>query len=212
MPAGKAPNGSSPSRPRARIPRSSVRLPECGFTLDGRTCRKRGDHFCQPRANHAVAFCQELCRHTKDRWARTPFILSTWQRRDIVAPLFGEVVWDEEWDCYVRRYRIAWIEVARKNGKSELLAFIALYLLVADGVEGAEIYGCAMDRGQAAKVFDVAARMVKLSPVLSARLVVKDHIKRIIDEQTGSYYEVVAARTPPATSGTTRTASCSTRF
>lgn len=94
---------------------------------------------------------------------------------------------------YVRRYRIAWIEVARKNGKSELLVFIALYLLVADGVEGAEIYGCAMDRGQAAKVFDVAARMVKLSPVLSARLVVKDHIKRIIDEQTGSYYEVVAA-------------------
>lgn len=60
-------------------------------------------------------------------------------------------------------------------------------------MEGAEIYGCAMDRAQAAKMFDVAARMVKLSPVLSARLVVKDHIKRIIDEQTGSFYEVVAA-------------------
>jgi phage terminase large subunit-like protein len=180
---GRVPSGSS----------RSPRLPVCGFTLDGRTCRKRGDHFCRPRAAHAVAFCQELCVHTKDKWARTPFVLAVWQRREIVEPLFGEVVWDPEWESYVRRFRIGWIEVARKNGKSELLAFIALYLLVADGVEGAEIYGCAIDRGQAAKVFDVAARMVKLSPVLSARLVVKDHIKRIIDERTGSYYEVVSA-------------------
>jgi phage terminase large subunit-like protein len=60
-------------------------------------------------------------------------------------------------------------------------------------VEGAEIYGCAIDRAQASKVFDVAARTVRLSPVLSARLVAKDHIKRISDESTGSYYEVVAA-------------------
>ncbi|MEV0083339.1 terminase large subunit [Saccharopolyspora sp. NPDC050642] len=104
----------------------------------------------------------------------------------MIEPLFGEVAWDPEWESYVRRYQIGWIELARKNGKSELLAFIALYLLVGDGVEGAEIYGCAMDRGQAAKVFDVAARMVKLSPVLSSRLVVKDHIKRILDERTGS--------------------------
>jgi len=140
-----------------------------------------------------VAFCHELCRHTKDKWARRPFILATWQRADIIEPLFGTVVWDPEWESYVRQFQIAWIEVARKNGKSELLAFIALYLLVADGVEGAEIYGCAIDRAQASKVFDVAARMVRLSPVLSARLVVKDHIKRIIDDQTGSYYEVVAA-------------------
>ncbi|MEV5543948.1 hypothetical protein AB0L13_44780 [Saccharopolyspora shandongensis] len=90
-------------------------------------------------------------------------------------------------------------------GKSELLAFIALYLLACDGVEGAEIYGCAMDRGQAAKVFDVAAQRVKLSPVLFSRLVVKDHIKRIIDERTGSYYEVVAADAA-GNLGTTRTA------
>ncbi|MBB5154971.1 terminase large subunit domain-containing protein [Saccharopolyspora phatthalungensis] len=170
-----------------------TRLPECGFTLDGKSCRKRGNHFCRQRAAHAVAFCAELCVHTKDKWARRPFVLSTWQRSDIIEPLFGEVTWDPEWESYVRRYQIGWIELARKNGKSELLAFIALYLLVGDDVEGAEIYGCAMDRGQAAKVFDVAARMVKLSPVLSARLVVKDHIKRIIDERTGSYYEVVAA-------------------
>ncbi|MGW1681798.1 terminase large subunit domain-containing protein [Saccharopolyspora sp. NPDC002376] len=139
-----------------------------------------------------MAFCAELCVHTKDKWARRPFVLADWQRRNIIEPLFGEVAWDPEWESYVCRYQIGWIELARKNGKSELLAVIALHLLVGDGVEGAEIYGRAMDRGQAAKVFDVAARMVKLSPTLSARLIVKDHIKRSIDERTGSYYEVVA--------------------
>ncbi|WP_345033328.1 terminase large subunit domain-containing protein [Kutzneria kofuensis] len=85
------------------------------------------------------------------------------------------------------------MELARKNGKSELLAFIALYLLMADGVEGAEIYGCALDKPQARKVFDVAARMVRLSPVLSRRLRVIGHAARIVDDKTGSYYEIVAA-------------------
>lgn len=143
--------------PRGSSPRQS-RLPVCGWTFDGRRCRKRGDHLCRPRAEHAQAFCEEICVHTKDKWARQPFILARWQREDIVHPLFGRVRWDKEAGQYVRRYRIAWIEIARKNGKSELLAFIALYLLVADGTYGAEVYGCARDRDQARKVWDVAER------------------------------------------------------
>jgi phage terminase large subunit-like protein len=168
-------------------------LPVCGRVFDGQTCRLRGAHFCAPRADHAVAFAQEICVHTKDRWARKAFVLADWQREDIVKPLFGTVRWDVEWECYIRTFRIGWIELARKNGKSELLAFIALYLLVADGVEGAEIYGCALDKAQARKVFDVAARMVRLSPTLSKRLRVIEHQARIVDEKTGSYYEVVAS-------------------
>ncbi|MER6665717.1 terminase TerL endonuclease subunit [Amycolatopsis japonica] len=131
--------------------------------------------------------------HTKDRWARTPFILADWQRDDIVRPLFGEVRWDPEWQTYVRRYRSGWIELARKNGKSELLAFVALYMLVGDGVESAEVYGAARDKDQARLVFNVAARMVALSPVLSRRLRVVEHAARIVDEKTNSVYQVVAA-------------------
>jgi phage terminase large subunit-like protein len=168
-------------------------LPVCGRTFDGRTCRKRGEHLCKPRADHAQAFAEEICVHTKDRWARRPFILADWQRDDIVRPLFGEVRWDDEAECYVRRFRIAWIELARKNGKSELLAFVALYLLVGDGVESAEVYGCARDTDQAKLVFNVAARMVRLSPVLSKRLRVIEHSARIVDEKTNSVYAVVPA-------------------
>ncbi|MCX2950854.1 terminase large subunit [Lentzea sp. NEAU-D7] len=183
-------NASSRKNPSTTT-KAPPRLPVCGREFDGSRCRKRGTHFCTPRADHAQAFAEEICVHTKDRWARKPFILAPWQRDDIVRPLFGEVRWDTESGSYVRRYRIAWIEIARKNGKSELLAFIALYMLVGDGVESAEIYGCARDTEQARLVFNVAARMVALSPVLSRRLRVVEHSARIVDERTNSVYVVV---------------------
>jgi phage terminase large subunit-like protein len=175
------------------MPPRSRRAPECGRTFDGDTCTQRGEHVCQPRASHVAAFFEEILVHTKGRWARTPFRLHKWQLEEIMKPLFATVVWSEEFQRYIRRYRLAWIEVARKNGKSELLAGIALYLLVADDEEGAEIYGCAVDRDQARKVYDVAERMVQLSPLLTARLKINKQAKRIYDVQTGSYYEVVAA-------------------
>lgn len=167
--------------------------PVCGKTFDGQSCEQRGEHLCQSRVDHVAAFFAEILVHTKGRWSRTPFRLHDWQLDEIMAPIFGTVVWSEEFGRYVRRYRIAWIEVARKNGKSELLAGIALYLLVADDEEGAEIYGCANDRDQARKVYDVAERMVHLSPLLSSRLKINKQSKRIYDIQTGSYYEVSAA-------------------
>lgn len=172
---------------------SSADVPVCGRTLDGLVCEERGDHFCEPRAQHAAKFFSEILVHTKGTWARRRFELSSWQDAEIIRPIFGPVRWSDEFDMYVRVIRIVWIELARKNGKSEVLAGIALYLLLADGEDGAEIYGAALDRDQARKVFDVAARMVQLSPVLSRRLVVKKHEKRIVDEKTGSYYEVIAA-------------------
>jgi phage terminase large subunit-like protein len=134
-------------------------VPPCGRTFDDVECTQTGDHICEPRVLHVAAFFSEILVHTKGRWARTPFRLSTWQLDDIIRPLFGRVVWAPEFDTYIRQYRIAWIEVARKNGKSELLAGIVLYLLVADDEEGAEVYGAAADRDQARKVYDVAERL-----------------------------------------------------
>ena len=177
----------------ARARNDSSARPVCGHTLDGKTCRKRGDHFCVSRANHAQAFFEEVLVHTKGRYARRKFLLARWQREDIIRPIFGTVVWSEEFGEYVRRYLVVWIELARKNGKSELLAGIMLYLLVADGEESAELYGCARDRDQASLVFDVAMRMVQLSPVLSKILTIRAHLKRIIYAARNSFYQVIAA-------------------
>jgi phage terminase large subunit-like protein len=146
-----------------------------------------------PRARRVIDVFAELLVHTKGRWARSPFLLTPWQRRDIVVPLFGTVEWSTEAQRWVRVYWLAWLEMARKNGKSELLAGFGLVLLCADDEEGAEIYGCACDRDQARKVFDVAERMVELSPVLSKRLRIFQQTKRIVDHKTGSYYEIVSS-------------------
>jgi phage terminase large subunit-like protein len=170
---------------------TSGELPPCD-TAHGK-CSERGDHLCRPRVAWVLGFFAEL-RHTKGRWARQRFVLADWQARDIVGPLLGTVRYDAAAGRYVRRYRIAWIELARKNGKSELLAGIALYLLCADDEAGAEVYGCACDRDQARKVFDVAARMVELLPPSDRRhLRIIQQAKRIVHQRTGSYYEIVAA-------------------
>lgn len=171
----------------------SVSFPECGHTFDGSTCGESGPHLCLPRAEHCRAFFHEVLVHTKGRYARKPFVLTEWQWGEIIRPLFGRVVWSAEHECYVRQYRIAWIEIARKNGKTELLAGIMLYLLVGDGEESAELYGVARNREQAALAFDVAAQMVLLSPLLSKRLEVKKHNRRIVDPKHNGVYAVIAA-------------------
>ena len=70
----------------------------------------------------------------------------------------------------LRRFRTAYCAVPSKNGKSTLSAGISLYLLVADGEQGAEIYSAATTRDQARIVFDEAKRMVGSSPALQRRV------------------------------------------
>ena len=86
-----------------------------------------------------------------------------------------------------------YFEEPRKNGKSELAAAIALYLLTADGEGGAEIYSCAADREQASIVFRIAADMVRQDEDLSSLCKIVDHSKRIIVKSTGSLYQAISA-------------------
>lgn len=145
------------------------------------------------RAEKAVNFFERVLVHTKGRYTRRPFILADWQRNEIIEPLFGTVRFDEQWEEWVRAYRTGWIEIGRGNGKSEMLAGIALYMLCADGEEGAEVYGAAKDRDQAQHVYRVAKRMVELSPILNRLVTVRDSVKRLIYPRTDSFYQVIAA-------------------
>lgn len=165
----------------------------CGYTFRGSSCAGRGAHRCEQRADRVVAFFAELLVHTKGPFARRPFLLRPWQERDLIRPLFGEVVWSAEWVRYVRRYRVAYIVMGRKNGKSELVAGITLYLIVGDDEDASEVYGAAKDTKQAGKVFEPALRMMQLSPVLSARITHNKNSRRLIDEKTTSYYEIITS-------------------
>lgn len=165
----------------------------CRYVFRGKECPKWGAHYCEPRADRVVAFFRELLVHIKGPLKRTAFVLLDWQEFEIIRPLFGEVQWSHEWKCYARRYRIAYIVVARKNGKSEIAAGIQLYMLVGDDEDSAEVYCAAKDTKQAGKVFEPALRMVQLSPVLSKRLKHIKNARRLVDEKTGSHYEILTS-------------------
>lgn len=167
----------------------------CGWInpVDQHECSERGDHFCVPRADHVCGFFENLLVHTKGRHARHRFLLRDWQRDDILRPLFGQVIWSAEHQAYKRQYSIAYVELARKNGKSQLLAGIMLYLLFSDGEQGAEIYSVAKDRDQASAVFDVASQMVLLQPILSRGAKPIPSTKRIVRYANNGVYRVKAA-------------------
>ena len=119
-----------------------------------------GYHFDEARANRPIEFIEKFCRHSKGEWAGQPMRLLLFQKAFLSA-LFGFV--DDHGN---RQYREAFFYVSRKNGKSCLLAAIALYCMVADGEGGAEVYSAATKKDQAALVFEEACRMVQQSPSL----------------------------------------------
>ena len=137
-------------------------------------------------ADYAVSFI-ECLSHTKGTWAGKKFELLDWQEQ-IIRDLFGIL----KPNGY-RQFNTAYIEIPKKNGKSELAAAVALLLTCGDGEERAEVYGCAADRQQAAIVFDVAADMVRMCPALSKRVKILTSQKRIVYIPTNSFYQVLSA-------------------
>ena len=137
-------------------------------------------------ADYAVAFIESLC-HTKGTWAGHPFELIDWQEQ-IIRDLFGTI----KPNGY-RQFNTAYIEIPKKQGKSELAAAVALLLCCGDGEERAEVYGCAADRQQASIVFEVAADMVRMCPALNKRVKILASQKRLIFYLTNSFYQVLSA-------------------
>ena len=143
-------------------------------------------HYDEKEAERAVDFFGHFLVHIKGEWAGRPLVLSPWQADEVIRPLFG---WRRP--DGTRRYRMAYIEVPRKQGKSTLAAGIGLYLTFADGEPGAEIYSAASDREQAAIVFDLAKQMVAQSPELLKRS--ETFRRSIVAPATASFYKVLSS-------------------
>jgi len=121
--------------------------------------------FDEEKAHRPIDFIEGFCRQSKGEWIGRPVVLQVWQKAFISA-LFGFV----HKETRVRRFKETMLLVARKNGKSMLLSGIALYMLVADGEGGAEVYSVATKKDQARIVFSEAVNMVRQSPALSKHL------------------------------------------
>lgn len=118
-----------------------------------------------------------------------PFALYDWQK-NALREFYGTVE-DSEGEL-LRKYWYLYLEIPKKNGKSELAAALALYHLFADGEMNAEVYLCAADRENASIVYNAAVFMVKTAP-WTAKMIARGELKVIESRKRIEYYRFVKA-------------------
>ena len=134
------------------------------YLTDLDTAEERGLEFRPKTAQAYITFFQRAIRHTVGEWDGQPFDPLPWQQF-ILWNLYG---WFRE--DGTRRFNYAYITVARKNGKTTLMAGCALAALFFDQEKAAEVYFAATKKDQAKIGFDEAQRMVSISPQLRRHL------------------------------------------
>ena len=146
----------------------------------------RGWAYREDMAARAITFIERYLKHATGEWAGTNFKLTAWQRF-IISSIFGWYRSDG-----TRRFRRAYVQIPRKNGKSTLAAAIALYMTAADGEQGAEVYCAATTREQARIVFDAASNILGMSPAL--RRYVAAQKNNIYCKRTGGIMRPVSSQ------------------
>ena len=141
-----------------------------------------------PGAASRVCEAIELLPHIKGKWAGTPIQLEDWQVF-ILACVFG---WLRKADG-LRRFRLVYIEVPRKNGKSLFSAAVGLFGLALDGEMGAEIYSAATTRDQAKIVFCDAQEMARKSADFQRACGVEVLAHLLVQPRTGSKFAALSA-------------------
>lgn len=167
----------------------SIRL-QCQRFLDDLKVQRRKDfpfRFDNDKASRVCRFVERL-PHSKGKWARSKetIRLEPWQIW-ILACTFG---WLRKRDG-LRRFRVLFVVVPRKNGKSAIAAGIGLYMLCADGEFGAEVYSGATNEKQAWEVFKPAQLMAKRTPALLAKFGVEVNAKSLVRVDDNSKFETI---------------------
>jgi phage terminase large subunit-like protein len=145
----------------------------------------RGLRFNLARADRAFRFFEELLVLAEGQFAGQPFKLQPWQAF-IIGSIFGWLRVDG-----TRRFRLAYIEVGKGNGKSPMAGGIGLYGLVADNEPAAEIYSAAVTKEQARILFRDAERMRESSPQLSK--LIRSHVNNLSCAKTGSFFRAISS-------------------
>ncbi|HHV04485.1 MAG TPA: terminase large subunit [Bacteroidales bacterium] len=139
--------------------------------------------FDAEKANKPIQFIEAFCKHSKGEWAGKPVKLELFQKA-FIAALFGFV----DRDTGLRRFREAFFLCGRKNGKTVLLSALALYMLIADGEAGAEVYSTATKYDQARILFDETHNMIRQNSDLSR------HIRK---RKTDLYFPLTMSKFQP---------------
>lgn len=148
---------------------------------------KRGLTWDLEAAQWALKFFPDVLRLAQGKFEGQPFNLHPSQAF-IIGSLFG-------WKAGpVRRFRRAYIEEAKGQGKSPMAAGIGMFCLVADGEAQAEIYAGASMKSQAMVIFRAAVNMWRQSPALFARLTPSggNPVWNLADLKTGSFFKPIS--------------------
>jgi phage terminase large subunit-like protein len=140
--------------------------------------------FDEKRARERIEFL-ELTRLTGDFYGQ-PFTLLPWQK-EVVGQVYGTVT-----EGGRRQYRYAYLELPKKNGKTELIASMALDHCLNDPPSG-QIYCCAAEREQASLVYIAAKQKIEQDEYLESVMRVVDSKKEIYNTETGTFIKVLSA-------------------
>ncbi len=145
--------------------------------------------FDQKRAALACQFIQ-LLTFTQGTFAGKPFRLQPWQH-DVISQFYGTTAQDDD-GTLIRQYQYLYLEIPKKNGKSELAAALGIYHLFADGELNAEVYICAADKENAGIVFRAAVFMLETAP-WTAKMIARGALKIIRSQKKIEYRRQVKA-------------------
>lgn len=119
-----------------------------------------------------------------------PFRLQPWQK-DIISQFYGEV--DKTGEEAFRHYQYLYLEIPKKNGKTELAAALGLYHLVADGEGNPQVYIVAADKDNASICYNAMLGMVRQAPWLMKRVKPVDSRKEIRLRSGAGYVKVLSS-------------------
>lgn len=140
-------------------------------------------YFDLAAAYRPIRFASKL-KHWEGDFSGKYFIPELWQKF-ILGVIFG---WKKK-ATHKRRFRYAYVEIPRKNGKSFLASVVALYMLIADGEEGAQVYSLATKRDQAKIVWGSAGKIAKKSGIPG----ISEHWLQLQFQHTNSRFEPLAS-------------------
>ena len=137
----------------------------------------------------AGAFVCEFISRLPTTDTGRPFELYDWQRSSIME-FYGRQVADEDTGEYLRKYWYLYLEIPKKNGKSELAAALGIYHLFADGELNAEVYICAADKENAGIVFNAAVFMLTTAP-WTAKMIARGELNIVESRKRVEYRQRV---------------------
>ena len=145
-------------------------------------------HYDRKRVERVVEFFHDFLHFSEGPYAGKSFRLATWQRKQIIEPLFGWLREDG-----TRQYRFVYCHISKKAGKTELVAGLALNALCNDDEQAPEVYSAASERKQAGIAWRRAEIMVSMDDDLRNNLKCFPGKNRIVNPTNNGYYEAISA-------------------